>query len=62
MNFDTNAAAVYLGVSPSYLEKLRVAGGGPTFIRVGRRVVYRQSDLDRFLDERAVRSTSEANP
>jgi hypothetical protein len=33
---------------------LRVAGDGPTFVKIGRRVVYRTTDLDKFLDQRAV--------
>ena len=39
-------AANYIGVSKSWLDKLRVLGGGPIFIQLGRRVVYDYSDLD----------------
>ena len=31
-------AAQYLGLSASTLNKLRVFGGGPTFLKLGRRV------------------------
>jgi excisionase family DNA binding protein len=39
-------AAADLRVSKSYLDKLRVYGGGPQFLRLGRKVLYRKSDLD----------------
>jgi predicted DNA-binding transcriptional regulator AlpA len=51
--FRTPRAAQYLGVRPSFLEKLRWLGGGPTFVRLGVRAVgYRVDDLERWLDER----------
>lgn len=57
---DTEEAAVYLRSTASTLSKLRHFGGGPTFIRQSaRRVLYRRTDLDIWLAERAVRSTSE---
>jgi len=34
-------AAAYLRVSKSYLDKLRVYGGGPNFLRFGKRSVAR---------------------
>ena len=55
----SEAAAHYLGLSTRFLEKLRLTGGGPRFVKVGRRVLYRREDLDRFLEERTVSSTSE---
>lgn len=42
----TPDAASYLGVSASYLEKLRVTGGGPSFAALGRAVSYSVADLD----------------
>jgi len=56
---DTAAAASYLGVSKSWLTKLRCVGGGPRFAKLGRRVVYQDSDLDKWLAEYTVASTSE---
>ena len=39
-------AAGYLRVSKSYLDKLRVYGGGPRFLRFGKRkILYRKPDL-----------------
>lgn len=53
-------AADYLCVSKNYLDKLRVSGMGPPFIRLGRRkVLYRTSDLDRWVEERIYASTSQ---
>lgn len=55
----TQAAANHLGLAASTLEKLRVNGGGPRYIKMGRAVRYRRGDLERWLDERAVSNTSE---
>jgi predicted DNA-binding transcriptional regulator AlpA len=57
----TPAAADYLGYAESTLEKKRVTGEGPPFIRLGRVIVYDTRDLDVWLAERRARSTSEAN-
>jgi len=54
----TAHAAGYLGLSPRTLEKLRVRGGGPTYAKFGRRVVYAVEDLDRWAAERRRDSTS----
>ena len=55
----TPAAADYLGYSESTLEKKRVTGDGPPFIRLGRSIVYDTRDLDAWLAERRATSTSE---
>lgn len=55
----TPAAAEYLGLSPATLETMRSRGGGPPFVKLGRRVVYQREDLDAWLDERKRRSTSD---
>ena len=52
-------AAGYLRVSKSYLDKLRVYGGGPTFLRFGRKILYRSSELNLWAAERSFKSTSE---
>lgn len=52
-------AAVYAGFSKSKLDKLRVFGGGPVFIKVGRVVLYRLDDLDRWLGGQRRTSTSD---
>ena len=55
----TPAAADYLGYSESTLEKKRLTGDGPPFIRLGRTIVYDTRDLDAWLLTRRARSTSE---
>lgn len=55
---DTTAASAYTGLSRSTLEKLRVFGGGPPYLKLGRAVRYRPADLDSWLAARLVESTS----
>ncbi len=52
-------AAQYLGLKAATLNKWRVYGEGPPFIKVGRLVRYRRVDLDAYLSGRLVSSTSE---
>ena len=56
----TREAAEYLGLSVSYLEKLRVMGGGPRFAAMGRAVSYAVADLDAWAASRTVGNTAEA--
>jgi hypothetical protein len=51
---DTTTAAAFLSVAPSTLVKWRAMWTGPTFVRVGRLVRYRFSDLVKFLASRTV--------
>jgi hypothetical protein len=56
----TERAAEILGVSTSWLEKLRVRGDGPPYYKVSpRRVLYGIGDLTAWMDEHRTRSTSE---
>jgi hypothetical protein len=52
-------AGGYLGVSKSFLDKLRVYGGGPRFLRFGRKILYRKSELNVWAGQRCFSSTSE---
>jgi hypothetical protein len=53
-------AADYLRLHPVTLAKMRVTGvHGPSFLKLGSKVVYDQSDLDAWLDSRRRRSTSD---
>ncbi|WP_247713158.1 helix-turn-helix transcriptional regulator [Qipengyuania polymorpha] len=54
----TPEAARYLGVSESLLEKLRVAGDGPLYSKIGRAVLYRKASLDSWIVEQERRHTS----
>jgi len=52
-------AATLLGLSPRTLERFRCTGFGPAFSKLGRRVLYRQSDLDEWIAANVVANTSE---
>ena len=58
----TEEAARYLTLSPRTLERYRVTGEGPRFLKIGRRVVYRRCDLDAWLKNKIRRSTSDPGP
>lgn len=55
----TPEAAAYCGSSASTFEKLRLSGGGPGYLKLGRRVVYDPTDLDRWLAANRRVSTSD---
>jgi|WetSurMetagenome_2_1015567.scaffolds.fasta_scaffold346352_2 hypothetical protein len=44
-------AAMYTGMSAFYLRSARCKGKGPAFLRLGRSIRYRVSDLDEWLTE-----------
>jgi predicted DNA-binding transcriptional regulator AlpA len=52
-------AARRLLLSPRTLERLRVSGTGPRYCKLGRRVAYREADLESWIAARVVQSTSE---
>ena len=52
-------AADYVGLSKSTLNKLRLTGGGPVFLKLGKVVVYDPADLDTWLASKKRRSTSD---
>jgi predicted DNA-binding transcriptional regulator AlpA len=57
----TPAAARALGLGVPTLEKMRLRGDGPPFIRLGPKCVgYRPEDLRAWLETRRVTSTSAA--
>ena len=58
-NLSVTGAAERLGISVAFLNKLRSQGGGPVFIRLGRRVVYAVTDLDDWQNKNRRRSTSD---
>jgi excisionase family DNA binding protein len=55
----THEASDYLRLSRRTLERLRVEGTGPKFVKMGRRVRYIKSNLDDWIASRLVASTSE---
>ncbi len=56
-------AAAFLKLSRQTLDRLRVTGEGPRFTKSSPskngKVIYRKSDLIKWLDSRSFRSTSE---
>lgn len=57
---DAREAALFIGVAVSTLAKMRCLGGSPAFVKAGRKVLYRRSDLIEWLAARRVRNTIEA--
>jgi predicted DNA-binding transcriptional regulator AlpA len=51
---DTSQAAEFLRLKRSTLETWRSAMCGPSYVKVGRRVLYREADLERWLTSRRV--------
>ena len=57
---DATQAASLVGLSVSTLAKLRLSGNGPTYCKLGRRIVYRPEDLAAWLEQNRRRSTSDS--
>ncbi len=55
----TIEAASHLGLSPRTLEKFRVTGNGPEFYKFGRRCLYSFDELDKWVESRKRKSTSD---
>jgi len=58
----TKEAADHLKLSQFTLRKLRVTGGGPKFVKLGKNngpVRYRWEDLNDYVEASLMRSTSE---
>lgn len=56
---DVNDAAKYLNLSKSTLAKMRLSGKSPKYIKLGRKVAYRATDLDTWIEEQTFSSTAE---
>jgi len=55
-------AAEYLCVSVGTLQQWRSAGRGPSYRKVGKRVLYAQRDLEEFVELARRTSTSQEAP
>lgn len=57
--------AEILDISPSTLERWRVAGAGPKYVKLGAggrsRIRYRPEDVERFIAEHERASTSDSD-
>jgi len=51
-------ASRLLRLSERTLERLRLQGGGPLYVKAGRAVRYRECDLEAWIAQRVVNSTS----
>ena len=59
---ETEAAKI-IGFSPRTLQRWRIDGNGPKFLRISPRAIrYLREDLDSWIGERSCRSTSEVLP
>ena len=47
---DTEAAAAFTSISAVQLAEWRSRGGGPRYIKIGRKVLYAVRDLREFVD------------
>lgn len=56
----TSEAAKYLNISSSTLNKLRLTGGGPRYVKLGKSVVYDLADLNAWVEANRRSSTSVA--
>lgn len=52
-------AAKYLRLSKIFLDKARLTGGLVPFVKIGRTVRYRKSDLDALAERELRQSTSQ---
>jgi len=55
----SKAAVEIFGIKPQTLRARRQRGESPPYVRIGTRVFYRQSVLDKYTDEHTFSSTSE---
>lgn len=51
-------AAEMLHLSPRTLQRFRVEGRGPKFVKLGKRVFYREQDLEDYVNRSVRESTS----
>lgn len=53
-------AAGLIGVAAQTLARWRCEGGGPGFMRAGRKIMYATDDITAWMNSRRMTSTSEA--
>lgn len=57
--FNQHTIAAVLSCSTQLLERNRWAGEGISYLKIGRKVLYRKSDVLDFLQQKIYRSTSD---
>ncbi len=60
--YDEKGGAAYCGCKTPTLRKRRREGKGPPYIKIGRLVRYRQSDLDAFLEKHLQKPEAKKEP
>ncbi len=61
-NFDTRGAALFLGMSPATLAVWRITNRGPSYLKLGRRVLYRRESLERFQASHTIDPERDSQP
>jgi excisionase family DNA binding protein len=56
---NTREAALYLRLGKPTIERYRINGDGPSYLKLGGAVRYRRCDLDAWLEGHLIQSTSE---
>lgn len=59
LRLSVREAAQYIGLSKTFLDHRRVSGDGPTFLKLGGRVLYERDALDAWLASCRRQSTSQ---
>lgn len=54
----TNQLSKDLGISKSTLARWRLNGTGPKYIKFGHRVLYKQSEIDRYMELNTFQGTA----
>lgn len=57
---DTHQLALRTGIAASTWNKRRLSGDSPPHVKIGRRVLYRWSDVEAWLEGKLRHSTSDA--
>lgn len=52
-------AAAFLRLSPRTLERMRLDSSGPRFVKAGRRVLYKASEIESWTESRTFQNTSQ---
>ncbi len=58
----THEASAFLRISKPTLERWRMEGRGPRYIKIGHRVLYPHAELERFLREHLVETAHPKRP
>lgn len=56
---NTREAASYLRLGKPTIERFRITGEGPAYLKLGGAVRYRRCDLDAWLESCLIQSTAE---